>query len=90
MQSKIGVHIIHRRVLYTGKYGMLKVMNVLGDTFMGLGQTQTSMNLYWYEICATVYMKPGQKCLVPGFRMIEVIYIFSYKYIADPKAYRPA
>ena len=68
MQSKIGVRIIHGHVLYTGKYGMLKVMNVLGDTFMGLGQTQTSMNLYWYETFATVYMKPGQNvwCLGSG------------------------
>ena len=26
---------------------------------MRLGRTQTGMNLHWYEIFATVYMKPG-------------------------------
>ena len=52
---------------------------------MSPGQTQTGMNLYWYEIFTTVYMKPGQNawCLILGqneiFCLINILITQKHK-----------
>ena len=49
------------------------------------GRTQTGMNLYQYKIFAFLH-ETGTRCFLPGFGMRR--YVFSNKYMADPKAYR--